>query len=214
MVSARSLPPLPLEVGDIIFIRMGTPLFGQVAKDTGSWTNHVGIIADISGKEPIVAESKFPFSTLTPLSRFIARSVGGKVEIKRMHEPLTKEEKEKLATAIHKRLGIFYDPGFNLHSHRQFCSRFVYEVVREATGCEIGTVETLATLFDNNPQAWLGFWHFWYLGRIPWQRETVTPASLLHNHASYTVLSGDEAGYIVTPLHEASVKVTHNKLKG
>lgn len=208
------VPPCPLQVGDLVFILMGTPLFKKVATDTGSWTNHVGIIIHVDGKEPMVAESKFPFSTLTPLSSFVARSVSGMVEIKRLHQPLTQPEQEKLQQAVKRRLGILYDAGFNLHSRRQFCSRFVFEVVKEATGREIGTVETFTTLFERNPQATLMFWRFWYLGRIPWQRETVTPASLLTHTESYTLLQGRNGHYTTPHLPEESAGITTSAIQG
>ncbi|MBB7319210.1 hypothetical protein HEM98_020950, partial [Escherichia coli] len=32
-----------------------------------------------------------------------------------------------------------------------------------------------------NPNAKLTFWKFWFLGSIPWERKTVTPASLWHH---------------------------------
>lgn len=192
MSTPAALPPL--QVGDIIFILMGTPLFKQVAKDTGSWTNHVGIIVNVDGKEPMVAESRFPFSTLTPLSKFIARSVGKRVEIKRLQKPLDTEQQEKLMDAVKSRLGIFYDAGFNLHSRRQFCSRFVYEVVLEASDQEVGNIESLENLLGKNPNANLRFWKAWYLGRIPWHRLTVTPASILQSETSHTIYQFPERG--------------------
>ena len=48
--------------------------FRRVAAATNSWTNHVGIVVDTSGDQPQIAESTFPLSRITPLSRFAARS--------------------------------------------------------------------------------------------------------------------------------------------
>lgn len=179
-----------LQVGDIVFIFMGTAVFRKIARDTGSWTNHVGIVVDTSADEPIIAESKFPFSTFTPFSKYAARVIGQKIEIKRFSTPLTEQEKERLKTVAGKKLGIFYDTSFNLNSKRQFCSRFVHEVVLEATGREIGQIETLEDLLSKNPQATLLFWRLWYLGKIPWDLRTITPASQLASDQLYTVSSG------------------------
>jgi protein-disulfide isomerase len=63
-----------LAVGDVIFIRVSALPFKKVASATESWTNHVGVVIDVSGKEPLIGESTFPFSKATPLSRFVARS--------------------------------------------------------------------------------------------------------------------------------------------
>lgn len=170
-----------LKVGDVVFIRV-TPLpFKKVASTTQSWTNHVGIVVDSSGGEPIIAESTFPRSRTTTLSRFTERSDKGRIAIARLDLPLTEEQLRNIERASNKRLGVFYDTGFNLHSNRQFCSRFVREVLAEATGVTVGEVETFKTLLTRNPDTDLMFWRMWYFGNIPWQRETVTPASLLQS---------------------------------
>ncbi len=166
-------------VGDIVFIRVNAKPFREVATATNSWTNHVGVVVDTTGAEPLIGESTFPLSRITTLSKFIARSEGGRVAVARIRAPLSKEQQQNILLAAIKREGVFYDTGFDLHSSRQFCSRFVREVLIEATGISVGEVETFQTLFARNPETNLGFWKMWYFGQIPWERETVTPASLL-----------------------------------
>ena len=78
-----------LQVGDIVFTRVGAYPFRKVAEATGTWTNHVGIVLDVSGPEPVIGESRFPFSGSTTLSRFVARSAGGRVAVMRLPTPLT-----------------------------------------------------------------------------------------------------------------------------
>jgi Permuted papain-like amidase enzyme, YaeF/YiiX, C92 family len=177
-VSLDTLAPR-LAVGDVVFIRVTARPFREVADATGSWTNHVGVIVDIRGAEPLVAESTFPLSRRTPLSRFVARSESGRVAVHRLAAPLSAEQAQRVREAADRRMGVFYDTGFDLHSQRQFCSRFVREVLADATGVTLGEVETFAHLLARRPDANLGFWRAWYFGRIPWQRQTVTPASLL-----------------------------------
>jgi len=168
-----------LEVGDLIFIQVPFVLFRKVAETTRSWTNHVGIVLSKSNGVPVLAESRFPFSTTTSLARFVARSGHGRVALARPTFPLDDALRTSLAAAAGKRMGIFYDTGFDLHSGRQFCSRFVREVMAEATGRQLGEITNFAELLAANPEADQRFWRLWYFGRIPWQRETVTPASLL-----------------------------------
>jgi hypothetical protein len=55
--------------------------------------------------------------------------------------------------AARRRLGICYDTGFDLHSPRQFCSRFSHEVIGEATGEALGQVRTFAEIFDERRAA-------------------------------------------------------------
>lgn len=179
-----------IQVGDLVFIRVSALPFRKVAETTGSWTNHVGIVVATDGTEPLVAESTFPFSRRGGLAHFLGRSEGGRVEISRLNSQLTPTQQQALARAAQKRMGVFYDTGFDLHSSRQFCSRFVHEVVREATGVEVGQVETFGAMLAKNPNTELGFWRAWYFGRIPWQRETVTPASVMSSPQLHTVFDG------------------------
>lgn len=180
-----------LEVGDVVFIRISKPPFTKVADATSSWTNHVGIVADTSGKEPVIAESRVPLSGETSWSSFVHRSEKGRVAVTRLAAPLDEQQQSKLKLAIAERNGILYDTGFDLHSKRQFCSRYVREVVDESTGVTLGEVEDFSTLLKRNPKADQSFWRTWYFGNIPWQRETVTPASLLHDKKLHIVFDGN-----------------------
>ena len=168
-----------VQVGDVIFTREPYYLLRKVADASGSWSNHVGIVIDTSGPEPLVAESKVPKSVITPLSRFVGRSEAGYVAIRRPLQALSTEEQSALAAAAQALMGRWYDLGFNLHSSRQFCSKLVYQSLLEATGEKVGEVASFETLLKSNPDTPQAFWRIWYLGRIPWQRETVTPASQL-----------------------------------
>lgn len=128
-----------------------------------------------------IAESTFPFARTTLMTRFLERSEYGRYAVARLIASLNDQHRSVLVTAAVRRMGTFYDTGFNMSSRRQFCSRFVREVIHEATDIQIGEVETFETLLRHNPNPRLAFWRFWYLGRIPWQRFTVTPASLLRS---------------------------------
>lgn len=179
-----------LEVGDVVFIRIPRKPFIEVADTTSSWTNHVGIVTDVSGKEPVIAESRVPLSGETSWSKFVQRSDHGRVAVTRLATLLDVQQQGKLKKAVAERRGILYDTGFDLHSHKQFCSRYVREVLHEAAGVQLGEVENFDTLLKRNPHADQGFWRIWYFGSIPWQRETVTPASLLRDGHMRLVFDG------------------------
>ncbi len=179
-----------LEVGDVVFIRIPRQPFTKVSDATSSWTNHVGIVSDVSGKEPVIAESRVPLSGETTWSKFVQRSDQGRVAVTRLATPLDVQQQRKLRKAVAARRGIMYDTGFDLHSKRQFCSRYVREVLDEAAGVKLGEVESFSTLLKRNPHADQAFWKVWYLGNIPWQRETVTPASLLKDGRMRVVFDG------------------------
>lgn len=182
-----------LQVGDIVFTRIGAYPFRKVADATGTWTNHVGIVLDISGAEPVIGESRFPFSGRTTLKRFVARSAGGRVAVMRLPTPLNPAQQAAVVAAAARRDHVFYDTGFDARSHRQFCSRYVREVLMDGAGVEVGRVETFQALLEAAPRSDVGFWRVWYFGSIPWQRETVTPASVLHTPGLRTVFDGTAA---------------------
>ncbi|KVL18866.1 YebB family permuted papain-like enzyme [Burkholderia sp. MSMB1826] len=190
---AEPLPAEP-EIGDIVFIRVTVRPFLEVASATRSWTNHVGIAVGERGGETLIAESTFPLSRVTTMSRFLARSERGACVIARLRQPLDAAQRRELVAAAMRRIGVIYDTGFNLASRRQFCSRFVREVVCEATRIVLGDVETFDTLLHRNPDHPLGFWRIWYFGRIPWNRRTVTPASLLDSGALRVVMDTRDSG--------------------
>jgi len=179
-----------LRVGDIVFTRIGAYPFRKVAEATGTWTNHVGIVLDVSGTEPVIGESRFPFSGSTTLSRFVARSAGGRVAVMRLPTPLTPAQQIAIVAAAAQREHVFYDTGFDARSHRQFCSRYVREVLQQGAGVDVGRVETFEQLLASAPQADIGFWRTWYFGSIPWQRQTVTPASVLHTPGLEAIFDG------------------------
>lgn len=179
-----------LSVGDIVFIRVDVLPFRKVADATGSWTNHVGVVVDIDGAEPTIAESTVPLAKTTPLSKFVGRSELGRVAVMRMRAPLDAQKQVRIRQASEARMGIRYDTGFDLASKGLFCSRLVYEVFLEATGTEVGEVENFGTLLTKNPQADLRFWKAWFLGSIPWSRKTVTPASVMHSKELSALFDG------------------------
>lgn len=179
-----------LRVGDVVFIHV-TPLpFKKVSSATQSWVNHVGIVADLCGEEATIAESTFPISRAGPLSKFVARSEEGRVAVARLETPLAAAQVREVGVASKARLGVLYDTGFDLGSRRQYCSRFVRDVLAEATGVMVGDVETFGTLLARNPDASLLFWRIWFFGRIPWERQTVTPASVYHSDRLRSIFNG------------------------
>lgn len=191
-----------LEVGDVVFIRIPMQPFTKVADATSSWTNHVGIVSDVSGKEPVISESRVPVSGETSWSKFVQRSDKGRVAVTRLPVPLDAQQQRKLQKSVAAKRGILYDTGFDLSSKKQFCSRYVREVVDEATGVQLGEVEDFSTLLKRNPQADQEFWKVWYFGNIPWQRKTVTPASLLQDGRMRVVFDGNA----VMPNQQKAIK--------
>jgi hypothetical protein len=166
-------------VGDIVFTRIGGPIFTRVAVTTRSWTSHVGIIVDYQHGDWIVAESGVPCVRKTPLRKFLGHSVDQEFAIMRLKTEPTDQEKRAMLKFADSQVGKFYSLGFDLQSQKTFCSKFVHDVVLESTHQSIGEVETFDQLLHSNPDTPLAFWRTWFFGFIPWQRTTITPASEL-----------------------------------
>lgn len=176
-----------LQEGDIIFIAVPIPPFTLVAKATGGWVNHVGIAFKDSKGGWDVHESTVPWARRCSLAKFLSRSKKGRVAVKRLRRPLGPDELVKLQHASRARMGRPYHFGFNLESSRQFCSKFVHEVYREALAIQIGRNQSFSELIQENPGHSLGFWRLWFFGRIPVERRTVTPESLYRDSHLVTV---------------------------
>jgi hypothetical protein len=175
-------------VGDIVFTRIGGPIFTRVAATTQSWTSHVGIIVDYQHGDWIVAESGVPVVRKTPLRKFIGHSVNQEFSIQRLRREPTDEEKAAMLRFADGQMGKLYSLGFNLQSKQTFCSKFVHDDVYESTHQSIGEVETFNHLLHGNPDAPLSFWRVWFFGAIPWERTTITPASELNSPLLKTVI--------------------------
>lgn len=176
-----------LQDGDLIFIACGTPLFRRISGATGCWANHVGIAFRSERGNWVVYESAVPLARRTPLALYLARGGRRQVVVARPRGGLTAEQLERLRKAASNRLGRRYDFAFNYDGTGQFCSKFVHDCYQEATGADLGRLQTFADLHAEQPDHPLGAWKLWFLGRIPWRQRTVTPASLLNSPAVSTV---------------------------
>lgn len=176
-----------LESGDVLFTSISNFLYRRVAQATGSKTSHVGIAFHDPDAGWLVAESAVPTVRYSPLADFIARSDKGWLVVRRMRGGLSTDQVESLRNECDRRMGKLYHLGFHYGSSRQFCSKFVFETYLAALGVEVGTVESFHTLLTSLPDTPLLFWRLWFLGRIPWSRLTVTPASQLRSERLETI---------------------------
>jgi len=168
-------------VGDVVFTRIGGPIFTRVAETTESWTSHVGIIVDYRHGDWVVAESGIPVVRRTPLRTFLGRSAGGQFALCRLRTPPTPDQQAAMRRFADAQMGIPYALGFDLKSKHTFCSKFVHDAIYAATHQSVGEVETFDHLLHQNPHAPLTFWKVWFLGSVPWERTTITPASELRS---------------------------------
>ena len=83
-----------IQEGDIIFSSIPHFLYKTIEKNTRSPTSHVGIIFKQNGQW-VVAESKVPFSKVSPLEDFINRSDKGWISVKRLKTGLSQRQIER-----------------------------------------------------------------------------------------------------------------------
>jgi hypothetical protein len=166
-----------LQPGDLLFTALRNPMARHIANASGSWISHVGIAFAADDGSWRVAESAVPWSRWSTLERHLRRSEGATVSVKRVISGISGADAGLLQASASTRLRRWYHTGFDYYGSRQFCSKFVYDVYREALGIEVGRLENFGALLARNPSATLAFWRFWYFGRIPWTRVTVTPVS-------------------------------------
>ncbi|WP_162932595.1 YiiX/YebB-like N1pC/P60 family cysteine hydrolase [Solimonas sp. K1W22B-7] len=179
---ATALLEPSLAEGDLVFTRLRTPFGRYIADASASWTSHVGIVFRDPQGSWRVAESRIPRACYSSLESFLGRSEDCGVVVRRPRLALAPTDVAALRAQAERRFGQWYDTGFKYdRPQRAFCSKFTYDVYREALGLEIGRRENFRELLARNPEPRLGFWRLWYFGRIPWDRVTVTPASQLES---------------------------------
>jgi len=176
-----------LRPGDVLFTSIPNFLYRRVAKATGSKSSHVGIAFHDCKTGWLVAESGVPTVRYSTIADFVSRSDGGWVAVRRLREGLTENQVASLRHECDARMGTLYHLGFDYDSPRQFCSKFVYQTYLAALGVEIGTLQSFEALLNSLPDTPLLFWRLWFMGRIPWTRLTVTPASQLRSDKLETI---------------------------
>ncbi|WP_412024727.1 YiiX/YebB-like N1pC/P60 family cysteine hydrolase [Burkholderia cepacia] len=138
-------------VGDLVFIRVpaGTPR--DAAGATGAWTNRFGIVVDTSGDEPVIAEPALAWTKLTPLSRFVARTDGGRIALARRVAASTTDAQRRAHATAEQRIDALLGSRFNLRARRGFCAQYVSDVIgadRAATPAALLRSGMLSLEFD------------------------------------------------------------------
>jgi hypothetical protein len=71
-----------------------------------------------------------------------------------------------------------------------FCSKLTY-LIYQSIGVEAGAIQSFHELIEENPNGPLRFWKFWFFGKVPLDRRTVTPASQINDMKFVTVTIGE-----------------------
>jgi len=190
-----------VQTGDILFIEIDNSVLKRVARASGGWTNHVGmIIGQNSAGDWLIAESKIPVSKTGSLCEFVDRTSVKKLAIRRHPDVTSGNHFELLRREAQARLGIAYDLKFNFDNKKQYCSKFVYEIYKAALGIEVGQIENLGILMDRMKSSPtyledLAFWTIYYGGEIPREQRIITPESQYRDPKLITVLDNSNMNF-------------------
>ncbi len=183
-----------LKEGDLIFIQIDNIIYRKLVQEiTDSWTSHVGLAFKSKEGQWLVSESTYLWSKDTELCKFLRKSKGNRFALRRLQD-LRTNEIPKLRNAALARMGQYYDTGFDFDEKgTSFCSKYTYEIYKEALGVELGKIETLGEIRDRklakDPDYDYSFVYLWFVRlKIPWERRTVTPESQYSDSKLATVL--------------------------
>jgi hypothetical protein len=137
--------------GDLVFQESRSSQARAVQAATGSPITHMGIVTLVDGR-PHVFEAVSPATGrvgATPLSRWRARGVGGKLWVKRISDRearLTPEVLARMTAVGESFLGRRYDPLFQWDKRRMYCSELVYDIYLVGAGISLGRVQQIGDL--------------------------------------------------------------------
>ncbi|VWC20348.1 hypothetical protein BLA23254_05765 [Burkholderia lata] len=138
-------------VGDLVFIREAASARRDAAGPAGAWANRFGIVVDTSGDEPVIAEPGFAWTKLTPLSRFVAHTDGGRIALARRVAAPTVDAQRQVQSTAEERIDALLGNRFNLRTRRGFCADYVSDVLgadRDTTPAALLRSGTLSLEFD------------------------------------------------------------------
>jgi hypothetical protein len=189
-----------LREGDLIFLELSSPIFERVARASGGWASHVGIVLhDAKEGKLAVAESTIPEVKWTNLCKYIHHGKDSHFVVRRFKGSLKSEDIFEMRSKVEQWMGSLYHLGFKYDSRRQFCSKFVSQLYQHSIGLEVGRFETFRELLENikgtkYEQGDMAFWRSWFLGKIPYKRRTVTPVSQVEDKRFFDIFYNPPKG--------------------
>lgn len=145
-VNISRLPPL--QDGDLVFQTGDSGQTLAILMASSSFYSHMGIIKIGADGAPLVIEAAGPVRE-TPLKEWIAHGWFGRLTVGRIRG-LTPKYAQKVIIAAKKYYGKPYDHFFLPGDDEIYCSELVYLSFKEATGAEIGRMQSFRELEYQN----------------------------------------------------------------
>ena len=179
--SPRVLPDL--RSGDVVLQTSTSPQSRAIQLATGSPYSHVGIV-EVAPRGTYVIEAIGRVSR-TPWMAWRARGDGGRVTILRPRGVDDRQISRVLSQA-RAFLGRRYDARFGWSDERIYCSELVYKAYLRGAGLRAGRLQKVRELELGAIQKQV----MERYGRIPWELELVTPASIAES-SDFTEIYSD-----------------------
>jgi uncharacterized protein YycO len=175
-----------LRNGDLIFQTSLSAQSKAIQLATKSKYSHCGLIFK-EGQDYFVFEAIQPVKK-TPLDKWIARGKDGHFVIKRVHTEPMLQEQMLLAVKreTEKYIGKNYDLTFEWTDEKIYCSELIWKAYKQATGLEIGSLETLAD-FDLSNEIVKAKMKERYGNKIPKQEKVISPKAIFESELLETV---------------------------
>ena len=177
-----------LQNGDIIFQTSLSAQSKAIQLATKSKYSHMGMLYK-EGEEWFVYEAVQPVKK-TPLTKWIARGEDGHYVIKRLEksqEVLTPEVLNKMKEAGEKYNGKDYDIYFGWSDDKIYCSELVWKIYKEATGIEVGKLQTLKDFDLTYPEVQQKMKER-YGNTLPENEMVISPAAMFDSEVLVTVV--------------------------
>ncbi len=145
-------PQLQLKDGDIIFQTTTSSQSKAIQLATHSRYSHVGIVY-FENRRPMVLEAVQPVR-VTPLKKFLSRSVGGHYVVKRLKNAdivLTPTVLAKMQSVGRSFVGKNYDWAFGWSDSRIYCSELVWKIYKQGAGIELAPTKRLGDFDLSHP---------------------------------------------------------------
>jgi len=176
-----------LHDGDLIFQTSTSAQSQAIQLATHSPYSHCGILFR-RGQEWRVFEAVQPVSE-TSLAAWTARGQDGQFVVKRLRDAatvLTPAAVQRLRAAGEQYRGKSYDLYFGWSDERIYCSELLWKMYRQATGREIGQLQTLGE-FDLSHPAVQAKLQERYGRHIPLTEKVISPVRMLESPELVTV---------------------------
>lgn len=173
--------------GDIIFQTSLSAQSIAIQQATGSRYSHCGLI-HFDGNKPFVFEAVGPVKR-TPLQEWIYRGKDHHYVVKRLknaHTLLTPAAIRRMQEIGNRYTGKPYDIYFEWNNERIYCSELIWKVYQQATGLEIGKLDTLKN-FNLSGKAVRAIMQQRYGSNIPLDETVISPASVFDSPLLETV---------------------------